>query len=83
MQDYDVLVEKHVALARKLREHLEVQAEPAEDSAKAQMQHALATAVTDAFTLAGNLGQLRSLVLRPAGSRRFWRQLRLRGQCRA
>lgn len=55
MQDYDVLVEKHVALARKLREHLEVQAEPAEDSAKAQMQHALATAVTDAFTLAGKL----------------------------
>eukprot|EP00891_Asterochloris_glomerata_P006915 jgi/Astpho2/6915/Aster-01782 len=54
-QDYDVLVEKHVALARKLREHLEVQAEPAEDSAKAQMQHALATAVTDAFTLAGKL----------------------------
>ena len=55
MQDHDVLVEKHVALARKLREQLEVQAEPAEDSARAQMQQALAAAVMDAFTLAGRL----------------------------
>ena len=55
LQDHDVLVEKHVALARKLREHMEAQAEPAEDSARAQMQQALATAVTDAITLAGKL----------------------------
>ena len=55
MQDHEALVEKHVALARKLREHMELQAEPAEDSARAQMQQALASAVMDAFTLAGKL----------------------------
>ena len=55
MQDHEALVEKHVALARKLREHMESQAEPAEDSARAQMQQALAAAVTDAFTLTGKL----------------------------
>ena len=55
MQDHEALVEKHVALARKLREHMESQAEPAEDSARAQMQQALAAAVTDTFTLTGKL----------------------------